>query len=273
MPTRPPNPTPGPSTGTSTGTTPPRPPAAVTAKKGAAVWTYGAAVPALVDSGASWFYDWGPKPDNDIPPGVRFVPMIWGPGAVTPATLNQVKGYGDTLLTFNEPDLGGQADMSVERALELWPQLQATGMRLSSPAVAWGAADAGGWLDRFMTGAAQRGYRVDFITLHWYGSDFDPARATGHLRDYVQKTYERYHLPIWLTEYALMDFAKSPRAPSTEQQAEFIRQSTAMLESLPYVERYSWFGLPAIGDSVTGLYDAAGRPNAAGLAYRAAGAR
>lgn len=69
-----------------------------------------------------------------------------------------------------------------------------------------------------------------------------------------------------------MDFTRSPRAPSTDQQAEFIRRSTAMLESLPYVERYSWFGLPAIADAVTGLYDTAGRPNAAGLACRAAGA-
>ena len=56
------------------------------------------------------------------------------------------------------------------------------GLRLSSPAVAEHGAVPGEWLDRFMTGARQRGYRVDFIAVHWYGSDFDPRRATGQLR-------------------------------------------------------------------------------------------
>ena len=45
------------------------------------------------------------------------------------------------LLGFNEPDLAEQANMTVEKALELWPRLEATGMRLGSPAVACGAAD------------------------------------------------------------------------------------------------------------------------------------
>ena len=35
-----------------------------------------------------------------------------------------------------------------------------------------------------MAGAGARGYRVDFIALHWYGSDFSP-RATDQLRAYL----------------------------------------------------------------------------------------
>ena len=62
--------------------------------------------------------------------------MIWGPSDVTAATLNQVKSEGDDLLGFNEPDQGGQANMTVAQALSLWPQLMATGMTLGSPAVA-----------------------------------------------------------------------------------------------------------------------------------------
>lgn len=93
------------------------PPATVAVKKGAAVWQYEAAAQALADSRVSWFYDWGLKPNSAIPPGVSFVPMIWGASSVTSSTLSQVKGYGNTLLTFNEPDLGGQANMTVEQAL------------------------------------------------------------------------------------------------------------------------------------------------------------
>jgi hypothetical protein len=38
---------------------------------------------------------------------------------VTDAELNQAKARGTTLLGFNEPDMAGQANMTVERALEL----------------------------------------------------------------------------------------------------------------------------------------------------------
>jgi hypothetical protein len=45
-----------------------------------------------------------------------------------------------------------------------------------------------------------------------------------------------------------------------------------MLEALPYVQRYAWFGLPAVGDSADfGLYRDADTPTPAGKAYRAAG--
>ena len=44
-----------------------------------------------------------------------------------------------------------------------------------------------------------RGYRVDFIAVHWYAQGFDPAAAVSELRAYLQAIYQRYHLPIWLT--------------------------------------------------------------------------
>ena len=134
-----------------------------------------------------------------------------------------------------------------------------------------GAAEEGGWLDRFLAGARQRGYRVDFIALHWYGSDFSDA-AVGQLQGYIQSVYDRYHLPIWLTEYALINFSGAPKYPTDAQQAAFIGASTAMLQGLPYVERYAWFSLP-VGDrgAGTGLYRANAVPTAAGRAYGAAG--
>ncbi len=152
------------------------PSARTTAKKGVAVWDFPAVSAGLKAVGASWYYNWGPSNDRmPGPSGVEFVPMIWGVANVTDATLSKVKGEGRVLLGFNEPDMDGQANMTPAKALELWPRLQATGMRLGSPAVAWGAADSGRWLDQFMAGARRRGYRVDFIALHWYGSDFSSA--------------------------------------------------------------------------------------------------
>ena len=250
----------------------PRPPAVQTPKKGASTWSsFGGSSAALKDVKASWFYNWGPDSGGVSAPGVEFVPMIWGTGSVTSANLTKVKGAKD-LLGFNEPDMGGQANMTPAQTLDLWPQLQATGDRLGSPSVAYGGDTPGGWLDQFMSGAKSRGYRVDFIALHWYGSDFSAA-AAGQLKGYIQNVYNRYHLPIWLTEYALIKFSGSPEFPTQDQQAAFVKASTTMLEGLSYVERYAWFALPSAKTGDTGLYTNGTTPTGVGLAYREAGAK
>jgi Glycosyl hydrolase catalytic core len=246
-------------------------PAARSAKKGVSLWSsFDGSSRALGDVRASWFYNWSPQRGAVSAPGVEFVPMIWGKASVNAGTISTAKAQGRVLLGFNEPDLAGQSNLTVTQALDLWPQLMATGMRLGSPAPAFGADRADGWFDRFMSGVKARGYRVDFIALHWYGSDFGSA-ATNQLRRYLQATYDRYHLPIWLTEYALINFSGSPKYPTLEQQAQFVRLSTAMLQSLSYVERYAWFALPSSHPGDTGLYSDGSTPTTVGLAYRAAG--
>jgi hypothetical protein len=138
--------------------------------------------------------------------------------------------------------------------------------------VATGAANAGGWLDQFMTGARQRGYRVNFITLHWYGSDFDTTAAVSQLRTYIEDVYARYHLPIWLTEFALMGFANGgTQYPSEAEQAAFLTAATSMLDSLSYVQRYAWFGLGATsGLPSTGLFQPGPVVTPVGSAFEAA---
>lgn len=250
---------------------PPATPVRAVAKKGVSTWNFDGVGKALTDVRAGWYYNWAVHPDGvTAPPNVEFVPMIWGAKFTDDATIARAKANGKVLLGFNEPDFPDQANMSPEQALDLWPKLAATGLRLGSPAVAHSGDKAGGWLDRFMTGAAQRGLRVDFIAVHWYGSDFSDA-AVGHLRNYLEAVHKRYGKPLWLTEYAMIDFSGGqPRYPSPEQQAAFARGSAAMMESLPYVERYAWFALPADKPG-TGLYAPGGTPNQAGAAYRDAG--
>jgi hypothetical protein len=195
--------------------------------------------------------------------------MIWGAGSVTPGALNQAKRYGPDLLTFNEPDLSSQANMSVAQALALWPKLMATGLDLASPAVASDAATPGGWLDQFMSGAARHHYRVNFIAVHWYGGNFATAAAVAELRGYLESIHQRYSLPIWLTEYSLINFAPGGAIyPSGAQQAAFVTASARMLDSLSFVTRYAWFALPATGSHPgTGLYAPGAHPTAAGVAF------
>ena len=241
-------------------------------KKGVSVWTFNGVNTALAESKASWYYTWSTSHSGiTTPSGATFTPMIWGAGSVTAANLAQAKAAGPYLLGFNEPDMAAQSNMTVDQALSLWPQLMATGDTLGSPAVATGGATPGGWLDRFMSGAQTKGYRVDFITLHWYGGDFTTTDAVSQLKSYIQAVYDRYHKPIWLTEYALINFSNGTSYPTDQQQAAFITASAQMLASLPYVQRYAWFALPAsdTGPS-TGLFHSGPTITPEGQAFESA---
>lgn len=246
----------------------PRPSQKTTASSspGVSATVYDGAAEALADIGAAWYYNWQAS-TGDIakPEHVEFVPMIWGAKSVTDDDLDHARQEGKQLLGFNEPDLESQANMSVEDALSLWPKLQDTGLRLGAPAVAVDGDRDGSWLDRFLSGAADRGHRVDFVPLHWYGGDFG-AQAADQLKDYLTAVHDRYGKPIWLTEYALIDFSgDEPRYPSEKEQTDFVHSAAAMLRQLPFVERHAWFTL-STGASPTGLYDGDKR-NATGNAF------
>jgi len=249
-------------------------PAPVTATlKGVGAWAFPGVTQALADSGSSWYYTWAASHSGIVsPPGVNFVPMIWGPNNVTTATLDQAKSESNVLLGFNEPDLSSQANMTVASALSLWPKLMATGLELGSPAVADNAATPGGWLDQFMRGAAARGYRVNFITVHWYGANFATSAAVSELRSYLQAIYQRYHLPIWITELGLVSYGATPTYPTDGQQAAFVGAAASMLASLGYVQRYAWFALPvSSGDGNMGLFSSGPVVTQVGRAFEAAG--
>ncbi|MGW3283895.1 glycosyl hydrolase [Streptomyces sp. NPDC001002] len=267
--------TPTDPTTTATATAPaPTVPASDTPHKGVSLNPFDGISQALTDSGASWYYNWASSTGSVTKPeGVEYVPMIWGRDSVTDAELAQAASQGKELLGFNEPDLPSQSDLTPEEALDFWPRLESTGLRLGAPTVAFGADTPDGWLDRFMKGADDRHLRVDFIPLHWYGAEFGP-NAVNQLRAYIEAVHARYpDKPIWLTEYGLIDFSKDAqdpaRYPSAQQQVDFINASTPMLDGLDYVERYAWFTL-STQTSPTGLYDGT-TPNASGQAYRAAG--
>ncbi|MYS23011.1 RNA polymerase [Streptomyces sp. SID4948] len=248
---------------------PPAPPVS-SVRKGVGVWTFNGVDTALARSGAGWYFTWSTTHSGISGPG--FVPMIWGAKSVDAASLAQAKQAGPYLLGFNEPDMAAQSNMTVDQALSLWPQLEATGKVLGSPAVAYGGDTAGGWLDRFMSGAQSKGYRVDFIALHWYGGDFTTPDAVAQLKSYLQAVWNRYHKPIWLTEFALIDFANGgTRFPTDQQQAAFVTSATTMMDGLSYLQRYAWFGLPADDSKPSsGLFHSGPAETPAGRAFEAA---
>jgi hypothetical protein len=127
----------------------------VSPKKGVGTWYFPDVNRAVVDINVSWYYTWQPHTMQiGQPRGVEFVPMIWDETFVNPKQLELAKKSGSVLLGFNAPDKPAQANMRVQQALDLWPQLMATDMRLGSPAPAAIPSLPGSWLEQFMDGAA-----------------------------------------------------------------------------------------------------------------------
>ncbi len=233
----------------------------ITSWRGAGLVDLPAACSDIKTLGLSWYYNWGtttPCPDVGVP----FVPMQWGdwcPGSSTCTALPSTLGANGNkyLLTFNEPNNSSQSNMSVARALQLWPALEATGLQLSSPAVT-GDASGSAWLASFMAGARQQGLRVDFLALHWYGDCSNPQ----NLINYLAGMESTYGLPVWLTEFSCY-------GDSLAVNTSFFQQVAPELAALPYLQRFAWFtNRPYPGGyEYTSLLTSAGVLTTTGAAY------
>lgn len=187
-----------------------------------------------------WFYTWTPNIPEGAPGGTEYFPMIpnyRGNKEIIAATGAAAKAVGITeLLGFNEPDQKKQANMTVEEALDAWPLLAETGLRLGSPAC---ADPDGEWMKAFMAGVKKRGLRVDFVCVHSYGGPSADGLVT-HLTS-IQRLFKK---PIWLTEFAVGDWqAKSPEKNrhTPETVLKFMEAVLPRLQRLDFVERYAWF--------------------------------
>jgi hypothetical protein len=215
------------------------------AKKGVALTTTRAGWESRVSSlQGSWHYSWGAVLQPTRPPGLPFTPMIWGYYGATPtfqstiATLTQQRQQGlvTELLGLNEPDGATQANVTVARALEAWPALESTGLRLGSPAA---VSPTNAWMQEFMTAVDAQGLRVDFVTVHWYGG----ANADS-LMNVLRNVSQAYGRPVWLTEFAPADWNATATRPNRYTPADieaFMRKALPLLDAAPFVERYSWF--------------------------------
>lgn len=173
----------------------------------------------------TWFYNWGLHGSSQD--GLEFVPMVKGHAAAKDKNLDRLTRSGAKhLLGFNEPERKSQGNTTVEQALDLWPKLMATGLRLGSPAP---SSDRAGmdWLARFMEGVEQRKLRVDFIAVHYYRS-----ADAQKFDEWLDDLYRRYKRPIWVTEF---------NARFTDGDRDrFAHDAFKMLERHRHVERFAY---------------------------------
>jgi len=173
------------------------------------------------------------------------------------------------LLSFNEPELPDQSNISVEDAAKQWLEtvepLRKEGVRCGSPGIP-NAGHAVGWLKGFLEKIRQGGGDVDFLCLHWYGVDL------GGFYDYIWSTHHQLDpsKPVWITEFAATNW--NPNEPLPKDHVEnFAKESCKYLDTLDWVERYAWFG-PMRDTGTVGKWAAMigedGQPNALGKSYR-----
>ncbi|WP_442505235.1 glycosyl hydrolase [Novipirellula sp. SH528] len=222
---------------------------------------------------AGWYYNWYWHPS----PGkidAEFVPMIKGKSDANDKSFAKIAKLKKShqishLLGFNEPDSEKQGNTSVDRAIQLWPQLMATQLRLGSPAVTDNRRGRE-WFDAFMAKSAAKQYRIDFVAVHRYPNINGPNSIKPFLNSLYQ-VYQKYRLPIWITEFAGLNFGSKDRKMSAATNLWFMRQVLPILEQLPYVERYAWFSSGPKENSSLYIQNQPGQLNTLGKFYRSIG--
>ncbi|OOY11371.1 hypothetical protein BMG00_16780 [Thioclava marina] len=189
----------------------------------------------------SWYYNWRPDQmwsKSNANRSVEFVPMIRDVADVNARIVSDTPVR--TLLGFNEPDnadLKAGSAISVAKAIKLWPKLEARGLRLGSPATTQdGTLGPNSWQRRFMDEVEVRGMRVDFMAVHYYSTNGNVAE----FKRWLQKVHAEYKRPIWVTEFAYVDWNR-PAKVSYAQNAAFAAAAIEMMEGLAFIERHAWY--------------------------------
>jgi len=220
----------------------------------------------------TWHYLWGNGGESSI--DREYTPMAWGKGGAdddNDIELYKSKYNVTHVMAFNESDncndqSGKWGDLcQTDVAVPIYKNLMKTGLRLVSPSCRENAPF--GWLKEFYDKATAQNIRIDVIGVHWYdwGSNpanspnADPQQVFNRFKTYLQKVYDLYQLPIWITE-----FNANPNRTTAVNKA-FMELALPSLESLDYVERYAWF---EPSSDVADYYDAQGNYTQVGLVYK-----
>lgn len=180
-----------------------------------------------------WRYNWGAGDESTL--DTEYVLMKHNPNWPSWAQINEKQGVNH-LLGFNEPMQKDQANMTMEQVLRLWPKMQASGLRLGSPCTTDGTID---WLYEFLDKAKARGYRVDFITVHYYKGGWSNEKFIRWMRD----IHERTGLPLWVTEFNNGARWVKGHNPTLEQNAKAIAGYCKVMDECDFIERYAVFNM------------------------------
>lgn len=200
----------------------------------------------LLSECISWYYNWGNTPNGDTQTqqfletsDIDYCPMCWSGSYSADRIRAYVKAHPNTkyLLGFNEPNLTDQANMTPQRAGELWPAVvrlaKELNLKLGAPAMNYGTLSGYSnpikWLDEFLSIDSVSIDDIDFIPIHCYM--MNPSAVKGYV-----EMFAKYGKPIWMTEFCAWE-----NVSGVEQQKSYMSDVLNYFEQNPLVERYAWF--------------------------------
>lgn len=195
---------------------------------------------------ASWFYTW--SADRNTTQDREYIPIwqhLYWP------SISQISGKTEStaVLGFNEPEHAEQhtsSQCSCGGTIDPWkactktPDLQQTGMRIGSP-----APTDEGWLYNYVGHCDDMSYRCDFVAVHCYWGT-NEANGAQAWYNRLKAIYDKTKRPIWITEWGYGASWTTESWPSgysekLEKNRAGILEIVNMLESCPFVERYSFY--------------------------------
>ncbi|KAG9018567.1 hypothetical protein FRB90_011396 [Tulasnella sp. 427] len=208
----------------------------------------------------NWLYNWHTEKEAIYSSIPSFYAMQWDSEGIANLTANLKADGAHTLLGFNEPDNGGQANLTPAAAASLWKQYfepikaRHPNIKLISPAVTNGGPPSGlAWLDSFLGNCTS--CHIDGVAIHWYGGWIDDFKS------FVNDS-KKYNKPLYMTEFGL-DWDQYATVDSFTQ---FLPLAMSYLDSEPAVVKYAFFGAFHSG-TAKDMLDANGQLTTVGKLY------
>lgn len=186
----------------------------------------------------SWAYNYDDHTGVSLPSSVVYEPMAWGQYWEPVSDLqSRAPGWRASaqpvyLETFNEPDNSGQANMSTNTAISMWPSLQALNVPLVSPAM---QNTYSAWAYNFFSLIAANNYRVDYTAVHLYVS----PNATSLINN-LKAVYTTWGRPVWLTEFSPVDWSGN-QGWTEDDDYNFLAEFMWLAEGNDWLKRYAIF--------------------------------
>ncbi len=221
------------------------------------------------DVNATWWYNWNISENSTR--DLQYVAIKQQPYWPGLDQNWQTRGVNQ-LLGFNEPNNSVEDAYqnltppgSVSDAVARWPELLRTGLRVGAPAVTDGGYS---WILDFINQAEAAGHRVDFVPIHYYRSypnNDNPQGAANNLYNFLKGIYDVTKRPIWLTEFNNGANWTGDADPTFEQNKNVVEAMINMMDSTPWIERYSVYSAV---EEVRQVYYNAGGLTPMGVMYR-----
>ena len=96
--------------------------------------------------------------------------------------------------------------------------------------------------------------QVDEIAIHWYSTGGNAISQANNILNAIDSLWNDYGRPIWLTEFAGVDFSgNASTAERVQFNVDFLEYIIPQLESRNHVARYSWWQFNIAGNPYSQL--------------------